>query len=97
MYYVRVEHSDACRSTHRETPEGLLSATAEADMRTHATGHVHIVTDSNYYKLYTALPKAAGEPQSLTGMRWAPPAALHEWPTVLLLLAGVMLWLAFMR
>jgi hypothetical protein len=56
MYVVRVEHSKELRSWHQETASGLNMAVEEAEMRTHASGVPHVVTDNHGLRLHLALP-----------------------------------------
>jgi hypothetical protein len=56
MYAVKVEHSKELKSWYGETPSGLDMAIEEAEMRTHASGKPHIVTDNHGLRLHLALP-----------------------------------------
>lgn len=57
MYSVKQETTRQLKSWHQETPAGLNAAIEECEMRTHATGQPHIVTDNNGLRLHLSLPK----------------------------------------
>lgn len=56
MYVVKLESTKALKAWHQETPGGLQAAIEECEMRTHATGQPHIVTDNNNLRLHLSLP-----------------------------------------
>lgn len=56
MYAVKTYKTGVLMSWHQETPAGLAMAIEESNMRTHAHGVPHMVTDNHGLRLHLSLP-----------------------------------------